>query len=146
MKLHELISIKRRKKKKLGRGYGSGKGGHTVGRGTKGQKARSGKSIPVGFEGGQVPLYKKIPKKSGFRNPTSKDVISVPLARLNIFKNGEEVIPQSLVEKGFFKKLPKDDVKILAVGNLHKKIKLKGFKFSAKAKELIEKSGSEILK
>jgi len=133
------------KKKRLGRGYGSTKGGHTVGRGSKGQKSREGYNIPTGFEGGQVPLYKKIPKTSGFRNPASKKIKAISLVKLNIFSNGTKVSPQSLVEKNIVKKVPKDGVKILANGNLHKKLKLEGFLYTNMAKDRIKKSGSEIL-
>jgi len=146
MRLHSLVRPKsnKTKKKRLGRGIGSGVGGHTVGRGQKGQKSRSGHSIPVGFEGGQVPLYKKLPKLGGFKNPTSKKIISISLVKLNLFEDGGKVVPQDLVKKGVIKKVPKDGVKILANGNLHRKLELEGFLVTKQAKKLIEKSGSKI--
>lgn len=146
MNLSRLIKNKgiRRKGKRLGRGIGSGKGGHTVGRGTKGQKARRGHKFSVGFEGGQVPLYKRLPQIGGFNNKRSKEIGIINLGVLNRFENGVKVTPSSLVDLGVFKKLPKDGVKILAGGKLEKKLNLTGFLFSEKAKGKIEKSGSEI--
>ncbi len=143
--LHDFVrNPQDKKKKRIGRGYGSGKGGHTTGYGTKGQKARSGKNIPVGFEGGQVPLYKRIPKRSGFKNKGRKDVVAVSLVKLNLFKDGEEVTPISFVEKKIINKVPKGGVKILANGELHKKLAISGCAFSSEAKKKIEKSGSTI--
>jgi large subunit ribosomal protein L15 len=144
MKLNNLPKHKQNnKKKKLGRGYGSGKGGHTVGRGTKGQKARS--KVNVGFEGGQIPLYKRLPQIGGFRNPTKKEIVSVSLSKFNKFRAGSTVTPKDLVEKGIIDKLPKHGVKILGNGELGKELKLKGFKVSAAAKKKIEESGSKLL-
>ncbi len=144
MKLHRLPKVKVDKEaKRIGRGRGSGKGSHTVGRGTKGQKARN--KVAVGFEGGQVPLYKKLPKKSGFRNPTKKDILIVSLNSLNAFKDGSEVTPEVLVKSGIVKRLPRGGIKILDNGELSKKLTLKGFLFSKSALEKIEKSGSKLL-
>lgn len=145
MELHTLKKIKQGNgKKRLGRGIGSGKGGHTVGKGQKGQKSRSGKKPNLGFEGGQTPLYKRLPKIGGFSNVSSKETYTVKLDVFNTFKDGEEVTPTKLVEKKIIKKVPPGGVKILSDGELEKKIELKDFKFSKKAKEKIENSGSKI--
>ena len=145
MKLSRLTKIRsKNKKKRLGRGYGSTKGGHTVGRGTKGQKARAGHKIPRGFEGGQVPLYKRLPQIRGFRNPAAKDISAINLDRLNVFREGSKVTPESLVERGIVKKVPKHGIKILAGGKLTKKLDLNGFLYSEKAKEEIKKAGAKI--
>ena len=137
------------KKKRLGRGIGSGKGGHTVGRGQKGQKSRSGSSIPAGFEGGQVPLYKRLPRMGGFKRAFAAKVIGVPLHRLNVFKDGSEVTPISLIEKGILNNVTKANrirrVKILGNGELTKKLVLKGFLFTESAKEKLANSGTSIL-
>lgn len=142
MELNKLIKTAKKSAKRRGRGYGSGKGGHTIGRGAKGQKARN--NVPVGFEGGQIPLYKKLPQLGGFKNPTKKEIGTVSLAKLNVFKDGSKVTPEKLIEKGIFKKLPKYGVKILATGELDKKLTLKGFLASKAAIEKIEKSGSKL--
>lgn len=146
MELHTLTKVKTQKKKKrLGRGYGSGKGGHTVGKGTKGQKARGSRKVAPGFEGGQVPLYKKLPKRPGFNNKNAKDTLSISLAKLNRFADGTVVTPASLKTEGIIRRLPKDNVKVLSTGELTKKLKLQGFVFSKQAHEKVLKSGSEIL-
>jgi large subunit ribosomal protein L15 len=134
----------RRRGKRLGRGIGSGKGGHTVGRGTKGAKARRGSKFTVGFEGGQVPLYKRLPQIGGFKNSRSRQIGTISLSILSRFKEGEKVTPESLVEIGYFKKLPKHGVKILANGKIGKKLVLSGFLYSESAKTEIKKSGTEI--
>ena len=143
MKLKRLPKTKMIKTgKRLGRGIGSGKGGHTVGRGTKGQKARN--TVSLGFEGGQVPLYKKLPQMGGFKNPTKKDILTISLEKLNVFKEGSEITPKSLVEKGIIRKIPGNSVKILNGGELDKKLTLKGFTASKSALEKLKKSGSKI--
>lgn len=145
MELHNLKNIKQNKgKKRIGRGIGSGKGGHTVGSGQKGQKSRSGKKPNLGFEGGQTPLYKKLPKIGGFRNVSSKESHIVNLDVFNSFKEGQEVNPKDLVEKKIIKYVPKGGVKVLSDGELKKKLVLKGFGVSKKAKDKIESSGSTI--
>ncbi len=144
MKLGRLPRTKmNRDSKRLGRGIGSGKGGHTVGRGIKGQKSRN--KVNLGFEGGQVPLYKKLPQMGGFKNPTKKDILSISLSSLNTFKDGSEVTPDKLVEQGIVKRVPGNSIKILNNGDLTKKLTLKGFTASKSALEKIEKSGSKIL-
>ena len=147
MELNNLPKLKGsiRRKKRVGRGGGSGKGFHTTGRGQKGQKARKGKKFYIGFEGGQVPLYKRFPKIGGFRSPSSKDIVSVRLDKLNVFKEDTEISPSRLLEEGIIRRIPKHRIKFLAGGKLEKKFVLKGFMFSQKAREVVEKSGSKIV-
>jgi len=134
----------RKKSKRVGRGIGSGKGGHTVGKGQKGQKSRQGVKPRVGFEGGQSPLYKKLPKLGGFKNPASKKYVSINLDVLNKFKDGEEVTVAKLVEKKVIKSVPAGGVKILSNGEIKKKVVIKDLKYSQKAKEKIESFGATI--
>lgn len=143
MNLHELIKIKEKSKKRIGRGGGSGKGWHTVGRGQKGQKSRAGHTIPVGFEGGQVPLYKRIPKLGGFKSKRAKEIFGIPLERFNVFKSGQTVTVKDLLKKKIIRKIPRDGVKILGNGVFDKKLNLEGFLFSKSAGEKLEKSGSK---
>lgn len=145
MELHQRPKLKgsKTKKKRLGRGIGSGKGGHTVGRGSKGQKARS--KVPYGFEGGQVPLYKKIPKVGGFKSQKKYKVTEVTLDKLSILREGTKVNPQLLVEKGVFKRLPRGRIKVILKGNFKEKITLEGFEVSDGVKELVEKLGGKVL-
>ncbi len=146
----ELFNIKKlnneKKSKRVGRGRGSGKGGHTVGRGQKGQKARKGAKPNLGFEGGQSPLYKKLPRIGGFKRPYLKKgkALGVSLDIFNKFKDGDEVTPLLLVEKKILKDIPSEGVKVLSTGELKKKVVLKGFTYSEKAKEKIESSGATI--
>ncbi|NMB91447.1 50S ribosomal protein L15 [candidate division WWE3 bacterium] len=145
MELSKLTKYKTEKKsKRVGRGRGSGKGGHTVGKGTKGQKARRGTKFGLGFEGGQSPLYKRLPQIGGFRRHLSKEIQVVNLNTFNSFKDGEVVTPEVLLEKKIIKNVSSDGVKILSGGDLKKKLTLKNFLFSKEAKEKIEKSGSKI--
>jgi len=130
-------------KKRVGRGAGSGKGFHTVGTGTKGQKSRTGNSLRYGFEGGQTPFYKKLPKNTGFNNPRSKLTAMVSLDIFNKFKDGTEVTPEMLIGTTL-KSLPKFGVKILANGDLTKKLTFKNFLFSSTAKEKISNAGGKI--
>ncbi|GIW69552.1 MAG: 50S ribosomal protein L15 [Patescibacteria group bacterium] len=143
MDLSNLKTIKTKKKaKRIGRGIGSGKGGHTVGRGTKGQKARKGKKIAVGFEGGQVPLYKRLPQLGGFKS--RKRVVSVRLLQLNRFDEGAEVTPELLIKEKIIKNRKFNNVKIVGGGELKKKLILKGFSYSKGSYESVKKSGSTI--
>ncbi len=145
MELSTLTKYKTDKKaKRVGRGRGSGKGGHTVGKGTKGQKARRGTKFGLGFEGGQSPLYKRLPQIGGFKTHTFKKVSIVNLDKFNSFKDESTVTPDVLLEKGIINEIPAGGVKILSGGDLKKKLVLKDFLFSIKAKEKIEKSGSKI--
>ena len=140
MKLNELTSggNAKAKKKKKKKGSGNGK---TAGRGHKGQKARSGGGVRPGFEGGQMPLYRRLPKR-GFNNKRfAPDYIIVNIADLEKFE-GTEVTAAALAEQGIIT-LPKvnDGIKILGNGDLTKKLDVKATKFSASAKEKIEKAG-----
>ncbi|MCR5390953.1 MAG: 50S ribosomal protein L15 [Lachnospiraceae bacterium] len=120
-----------------GRGHGSGNG-KTAGKGHKGQKARSG-APRIGFEGGQMPLYRRIPKR-GFKNINTREIVAINVSRLEVFDNGTDVTVESLLEKGIIKDAA-DGVKILGNGELTKKLNVKVNAFSASAKEKIEKAG-----
>ena len=122
-----------------GRGHGSGNG-KTAGKGHKGQKARSGAPRP-GFEGGQLPLYRRLPKR-GFTNINSKEIVAINVDTLNAFDEGAVVTVEALVEKGIIKN-PKDGVKILGNGELTKKLEVKVNAFSASAAEKIQAAGGE---
>lgn len=124
-----------------GRGHGSGNG-KTAGKGHKGQKARSGAPRP-GFEGGQMPLYRRIPKR-GFTCPSSKEIVGINLGTLNErFEDGAVVDLEALIESGIVKN-PKDGVKILGNGEITKKLTVKANAFSASAKEKIEAIGGTV--
>ena len=120
-----------------GRGHGSGNG-KTAGKGHKGQKARSGAPRP-GFEGGQMPLYRRIPKR-GFNCPSHKEIVGINLSALDRFEDGAVVDVDALVESGVVRN-PKDGVKILGHGDITKKLTVKANAFSASAKEKIEAAG-----
>ena len=120
-----------------GRGHGSGNG-KTAGKGHKGQKARSGAPRP-GFEGGQMPLYRRIPKR-GFTNRNSLEIIAINVSALNKFEDGTEVTPEVLLQEGVISKIA-DGVKILGNGELNKKLTVKVNAYSATAKEKIENAG-----
>ncbi len=143
MKLHELkpAAGSRKAPKRVGRGTGSGLG-RNAGKGEKGQKARSGGGVRPGFEGGQMPLYRRLPKR-GFTNIFAKEYVELNVDRLNIFDNGTEVTPELLLEKRVVSKL-KDGVKILGNGNLEKSLTVKATKFSKSAAEKIEAAGGKV--
>ena len=122
---------------RVGRGHGSGNG-KTAGKGHKGQKARSGAPRP-GFEGGQMPLYRRLPKR-GFTNRNTKDIVSINITELNRFEDVAIVTIETLVENGVIKN-PKDGVKILGNGELTKKLTVKANAFSASAAEKIQALG-----
>ena len=122
-----------------GRGHGSGNG-KTAGKGHKGQKARSGAPRP-GFEGGQLPLYRRLPKR-GFTNINSKDIVAIGLDRLNAFEDGAEVTVETLMDKGIVNN-PRDGDKILGNGELTKKLTVKVNAFSKSAVEKIEAVGGK---
>lgn len=122
-----------------GRGHGSGNG-KTAGKGHKGQKARSGAPRP-GFEGGQMPLYRRIPKR-GFTNRNAKEIVAINVDRLNKFEDGAEVTVASLMEIGIISN-PKDGVKILGNGELTKKLDVKVNAYSASAVEKIQALGGK---
>jgi large subunit ribosomal protein L15 len=140
MKLHELKPAEgsRSERKRLGRGIGSGQG-KTAGKGHKGQNARSGGGVRLGFEGGQTPLYRRLPKR-GFTNISRKEYAIVNLDTLNRFEDGTEVTPELLIETGVVSN-EKAGIKILAKGNVEKKLTVKAHKFSSAAKEAIEAAG-----
>ena len=143
MKLHELQKNigATHAKKRVGRGSGSGLG-KTCGRGQKGQKARSGGSINPVFEGGQLPLYRRIPKR-GFTNAKFKTVYAViNLADLHVFEDGTVVTPALLKDTGLVKN-QLDGIKVLGNGNLEKKLTIQANKFSASALEKIKEAGSK---
>ena len=121
-----------------GRGHGSGNG-KTAGYGHKGQKARSGGSTRLGFEGGQMPLYRRIPKR-GFKNYNHKEIIGTNVSKLDVFENGTEVTVETLIEAGIVKN-PRDGVKILGDGELTKKLTVKVNAFSKSAEEKITAAG-----
>jgi len=142
----ELFNLRRQNgikkgKKRIGRGYGSGKGGHTVGRGAKGQKARN--TVSLGFEGGQTPLYKRLPKIGGFKSRKERYAI-MKVKDLNVFRKGSKVTPKEALEKKLITKKPRRGVKILAGGNLEKELNISGFYYSSGAREELEKSGSKV--
>ena len=123
---------------RVGRGHASGNG-KTAGRGHKGQKARSGGSTRPGFEGGQMPLYRRIPKR-GFKNYNYKEIIGINVSKLDVFENGTEVTVETLIEAGIVKN-PRDGVKILGDGELTKKLTVKVNAFSKSAEEKITAAG-----
>ena len=122
-----------------GRGHGSGNG-KTAGKGHKGQKARSGAPRP-GFEGGQMPLYRRIPKR-GFTNRNTKEIVAINLNALEVFENDAVVSVETLIEAGIVKN-PRDGVKILGNGELTKKLTVKANAFSASAVAKIEANGGK---
>lgn len=140
MKLHELKPAEgsRQVRNRVGRGTSSGNG-KTAGRGQKGQKARS--KVRLGFEGGQMPLFRRMPKR-GFNNINRKEYAIVNLEALNKFEDGAEVTPALMVEAGIVKN-EKDGVKVLGNGELNKKLTVKANKFSASAKAAIEAAGGQ---
>lgn len=127
--------------KRKGRGHGSGNG-KTAGRGHKGQKARSGGGVRIGFEGGQMPLVRRLPKR-GFNNIFAKPLTAVNLRDLSKFENGETVSKETLLEKGVITKC-QYGVKILGEGDCTKKLNFKVNAVSASAKEKIEKAGGKV--
>jgi large subunit ribosomal protein L15 len=146
MYLENIAKRKNRKMKakRIGRGYGSGTGGHTVGRGQKGQKSRSGHKSTIGFEGGNVPFFRRMPKYRGFRNTKKVEAQIVNMKDLQEnFKNKDVVTFVSLREKGLVKAKP-EYVKILSDGELKTALTVEGIKVSASAREKIEKAGGII--
>ena len=142
MKIHELTPALDSNKavKRIGRGHGSGNG-KTAGKGHKGQKARSGGGVRIGFEGGQMPLARRIPKR-GFNNIFATKYAIVNVSDLNKFKDGTVVDTELLVASGLVKKVY-DGVKILGNGELSAKLTVKAAKFSQSAIEKIEKAGGK---
>ena len=142
MNLHDLTSVpgSTKERKRIGRGHGSGQG-KTAGKGHKGQKARAGRGFRPGFEGGQMPLQRRIPKR-GFNNIFAKTILSVNVGTLNAFEDGAVVDAQALYEAGILKK-PCDGIKILSNGNLTKNLTVKANAFSEAAKQKIEAAGGK---
>ena len=142
MKLNQLTAVPGSTKaaKRVGRGTGSGTG-KTSGKGHKGQKARSGSGMRPGFEGGQMPLQRRLPKR-GFNNIFAKEITCVNVGSLNRFEDGAEVTAETLVEAGIIKKCC-DGVKILSNGTLTKKLTVKAAAFSEAAKGKIEAAGGK---
>lgn len=143
MKLHELKPSEgsRKVRNRVGRGSSSGNG-KTSGRGHKGQKARSGGGVRLGFEGGQTPLFQTLPKR-GFTNINRKEYAVVNLDTLNRFEDGTEVTPVLLVESGVIKN-EKSGIKVLGNGAIERKLTVKANKFSQAAKEAIEAAGGSV--
>lgn len=143
MKLHELHPAEgsRHVRNRVGRGSSSGNG-KTSGRGQKGQKSRSGGGVRLGFEGGQTPLFMRLPKR-GFTNINRKDYAIVNLDVLNRFEDGAEVTPTTLIEAGIVKDA-KSGIKILGNGELSTKLTVKAAKFSKSAQTAIEAAGGSV--
>ena len=142
MKLHELRAVPGAKKapKRKGRGTATGQG-KTAGRGMNGQNSRSGGGVRLGFEGGQMPLYRRIPKR-GFTNVFKKEWSIMNVSDLNCYEDGTEITPELLAKEGKVKQV-KAGVKILGEGNLEKKLTVKANKFSKAAIEKIEAAGGK---
>lgn len=143
LRLHNLVRITRRSKKRVGRGYGSGKGGHTSGRGQKGQKSR--RTIPWWFEGGQLPLVRRVPfwRGKGRLNPLKQKPVIVKTGQFNILKSGTKVTIDTLINERIVSEaeVKARGVKILADGKLNKKITVEGIAMSEGAKREIEGAG-----
>lgn len=140
MRIHELRPAlgARKKKVRVGRGIGSGVG-KTSGRGQKGQKARSGGGVRRGFEGGQMPLYRRVPKR-GFTNKFRKDIVTVNVEQLNKFNEGSLITPETLVQAGIIKSA-RDGVKILGKGDIKKALIVRAHGFSKQAQEKLAAAG-----
>ena len=142
MKLHELSPAEGSRKDSFRKGRGPGSGnGKTAGRGHKGQNARSGGGVRLGFEGGQLPLYRKLPKR-GFKNRFATEYAVVNVSALNKFEDGETVNLEKLMEAGVIRK-PLDGLKVLGNGEITKKLPVEATVFSATAKEKIEAAGGK---
>lgn len=142
MKLHELSPVPGSNKdvKRIGRGHGSGNG-KTAGKGHKGQKARAGRGQRFGFEGGQMPLQRRVPKR-GFNNIFAKSYATINVSALDVFENGDVIDVAVLKEKGLIRKTL-DGLKILGNGDFSKKITVKATAFTETAKQKIEAAGGK---
>ena len=145
MQLNKLEKTKNIKKsKRVGRGESSGKG-KTASKGYKGQKSRGRGKVRLGFEGGQLPLIKRLPFRRGVGNNLSKKILTLTLTKLNIFENGETVEEKTLIEKGILKKTFKpDQIKVVATGELKKTLTVK-VDVSSQAKVAIEKNKGQVI-
>ena len=142
MKLHELSPAPGSEKEKFRKGRGAGSGnGKTAGKGHKGQNARSGGGVRPGFEGGQLPLYRKLPKR-GFKNHFATNYAIVNVSALDKFNDGDTVNLEKLMEAGIIRK-PLDGLKVLGNGDVTKKLTVEASVFSASAKEKIEAAGGK---
>jgi len=142
MRLEDLRPTKgsTHRRKRVGRGYGSGRGGHESGRGTKGQNSRSGGGVRVGFEGGQTPIWMRFPKR-GFRNYTRTEYVCVNVDTLaEHFDAQAEVTPETLREKGLVKRRVAP-IKILGRGEIDKALTVRAHRFTAEAKQKLEAAG-----
>ncbi len=142
MRLHELSPVEGSTKepKRKGRGHGSGNG-KTAGKGHKGQNARSGGGVRPGFEGGQMPLYRRLPKR-GFTNIFAKEYVEVKLESLNTFEDGTEIDALMLKKAGVISKIC-DGIVVLGNGEISKKLTVKAARFTKSAKEKIEAAGGK---
>jgi len=143
--MEHLVSAEtgvRRRRRRIGRGNGSGRGTYS-GKGLKGQKSRSGGGPKPGFEGGQLPLMKRLPEKRGFTNIFKKDYALVKIGALSLFTGTEPITPESLLEKGLLKNL-KFPVKILGDGEITQTLTISAHKFSASARSKIESMGGQV--
>ncbi len=141
----EMLSLapgSKKSRKRVGRGDGSGHGTYS-GRGCKGQKSRSGYRMRPGFEGGQLPLIKRLPRKRGFVNIFRIEYSVVSISKLNVFESGSEVNPERLVAAGLVKSLRRP-IKILAEGDINYPLSVKAHKFSTAAKAKIEAAGGRV--
>ncbi|QVK21439.1 50S ribosomal protein L15 [Mycoplasmatota bacterium] len=142
MKLHEIKPVQGSKdRKRVGRGVGSGTG-KTAGKGHNGQNSRSGGGVRLGFEGGQTPLFKRLPKR-GFTNFTRKEYAIINLEDLNVFEEGTVVTPELLMEKRMIRKL-EAGLKVLGNGKLDKKLTIKAHKVTRSAQEKIDAVGATV--
>ena len=144
MKLHELRAPAgaRRERRRIGRGHGSGRG-TTAGKGTKGQKARTGGGVPPYFEGGQLPLVRRLPYRRGFRNPFRTEYAIVNVAQLAALPAGSTVTPETLVEAGLLH-AGEGPVKVLGEGELAVALHVRADRFSRQAREKIEAAGGSV--
>ena len=143
MKLHELSPAPGSRKTRIRRGRGLGSGlGKTADRGQKGQNSRSGGGVRTGFEGGQMPLYRRLPKR-GFKNIFAKEYAEVNVSSLNRFDDGAVVDPVALIEEGILKNV-RDGVRILGNGELTKKLTVKANGFTKTAENKIKAAGGEV--
>ncbi len=143
MNLHDLKPAKgsKKRKRRVGRGTGSGRG-YTSGRGANGQNSRSGNKIRPTFEGGQTPLFRKLPKR-GFNNIFKKQYNVVNVYQLNNFDEGTEITPELMQERGLIDNIAKNGVKVLAKGDITKNLTIKAHAFSKSAVEKIENAGGK---